>query len=376
MKGKERRKRILLFIMAILMLIAHPASLLAERHEDRDIALPIIVNNHIVMSDVNPFIKNGRTYVPIRFIAEELGFDVEWKAESGEVKMKDGDKTVTLKIGSDVMKVGDKEYKLDAPALLKDGRTFIPLRAVAEAFGKEVNWSNDYRAIFIGENPKYNEFYNVVYYYKNQKPVISNYKINIVTYKLDDENNTKVFTNIKDMLNFVEDDFTAYYTNRSTSYKYKIYVRELSSKSNTDENTVVATEDQLKDKYYVAPESDPVEGTYYGPSLFEDGDGTSYKTKAYYYITSLGNNEYAIKQRVILASDPSSEFWLDIRATYDPSKKALYIPFTQGASYGLTDYFAQYPDILHEEGYLYFENNFTHLSWEEPGNPDIYFDKY
>lgn len=132
-----KEKKILLIIMELLLLAALPVALFAERHAERDITLPVIVNNHIVMSDVHPFIKNGRTYVPIRFIDEELGFDVQWNASTREVKMTDGTTKVALKIGSDAMNVNGTGYILDALALVKDDRTFIPLRAVAEAFGKK-----------------------------------------------------------------------------------------------------------------------------------------------------------------------------------------------------------------------------------------------
>ena len=43
------------------------------------------------------------------------------------------------------------KIELDAPALIKDDRTFVPLRAIAEAFGERVDWDNDKRVVVIGE---------------------------------------------------------------------------------------------------------------------------------------------------------------------------------------------------------------------------------
>lgn len=180
----KRSKRIISFFLSLLILLS-TINVFAVRHPVKDIPLNgIIVNDHIVYSDVYPYIKNSRTYVPIRFIAEELGYDVKWDGANKKVIMKNGNTNVELTIGSNKMKVNGKVLTLDAPAEIKDERTFVPLRAIAESFGQKVDYSKDYKAVYIGDNPVYNKNYKVVYYYEGANPVITDYTINIVTYKL------------------------------------------------------------------------------------------------------------------------------------------------------------------------------------------------
>ena len=93
--------------------------------------------------DAKPFVdENGRTQIPIRAVAELIGGDVKWDGDTRTVTVTDADgSVVTLVIGSDIMTVDGSEVKMDTAALIKDDRTFIPVRFVAEAMGLEVQWS-------------------------------------------------------------------------------------------------------------------------------------------------------------------------------------------------------------------------------------------
>lgn len=90
--------------------------------------------------DVVPKIINDRTMVPIRFIAEALGATVSYKEETEEIVIDIDGKQILLKVGSDVMKVGNTEVKLDAPAFVEEGRTLVPVRAISEGLGKKVSY--------------------------------------------------------------------------------------------------------------------------------------------------------------------------------------------------------------------------------------------
>ncbi len=87
---------------------------------------------------VFPIIKKGRTLVPIRFISESLGADVNWNSNTSTAVITLGKNVVKLKLGSIKMNVNGKESTLDVPAETIQGRIFIPLRAMVEALGKEV----------------------------------------------------------------------------------------------------------------------------------------------------------------------------------------------------------------------------------------------
>ncbi len=92
--------------------------------------------------DAKPFVDdNDRTQVPIRVVAEMLDCSVDWNGDTktATVTREDGD-VITLKYGSDVMTVNGKDVKMDTSVIIKDDRTYIPVRFVAETLGLAVEW--------------------------------------------------------------------------------------------------------------------------------------------------------------------------------------------------------------------------------------------
>ena len=359
----------------------------AVRHKERDIPLNgIIVNDHIVYSDVYPYIKNSRTYVPIRFIAEELGYDVKWDGANKKVTMTSDGTTVELTIGSNKMMVNGKAVLLDAPAEIRDDRTFVPLRAIAEAFGEKVDYSSDYKAVYIGDNPKYNAFYKVVYYYEKKDTVISEYTINIATYKMNVNGNVTRFGSISQLVNVVYDDFydygvsgvskygvTTYKTNKTTYTQPTVQPKEETVYVKKTESNV-AKEKQLKDAYYVVSTDDLLVGSWYGPAAYADKiNNLKYDTDVYTYITSIGNGRYKLTNRVILSSDKNSEYFTEQYGYYDKNRNALVVEESH-KTYGGTGFFSN-NNSKSVKGIFYFENSYTRLSWGMVGSPD-YMDKY
>ena len=376
---KKSKKYLVLFLSFLLLLST--VNVFAVRHNKKDIPLNgIIVNDHIVYSDVYPYIKNNRTYVPIRFIAEELGYDVKWDGANRKVTMTNDGTTVELTIGSNKMMVNGKTVLLDAPAEIRDDRTFVPLRAIAEAFGEKVDYSNDYKAVYIGDNPKYNAFYKVVYYYEKRDTVISEYTINIATYKMDVNGNISRFGTIDELINAVYDDFYDYRVSGVSRYGVTTYkTAYVQPTVQPKEETVyvkktesnVAKEKQLKDAYYVVSTDDILVGTWYGPASYGDGIN-SVPTDNYVYITSLGNGRYKVVTRFILSSDKSSEYFTEQYGYYDKDKNALVLAKSH-KSYGYTGYFSE--GSYASAGTLYLEKNNSRLSWESRGSSS-YVDKY
>ena len=109
-------------------------------------------NGKIIKSDVAPYIQNERTMVPIRFISETLGYKVTWDNDKRQVGISGKDTEISLKIDSTKAKVNSKELKLDAPASIKKDRTFVPLRFIAENLKAEVKWDNKNFKVIINDN--------------------------------------------------------------------------------------------------------------------------------------------------------------------------------------------------------------------------------
>ena len=105
-----------------------------------------------ILFDVSPRIINERTMVPLRAIFEALGATVEWNQEEKTVVSEKDDTTVIATIGQNVMKVnGEKKYMDIAPVVIDD-RTLVPVRFIAEAFGCDVDWDQDSLTVDIESN--------------------------------------------------------------------------------------------------------------------------------------------------------------------------------------------------------------------------------
>ncbi len=102
----------------------------------------IIVNNTPVDTDVKPFIQNGRLMVPIRFVGEALNGEVSW-IEPNVIHITRGDKVISMFVGKTSYTIDGRSAKMDTVLVLKDGRVFVPVRFVAEALNCNVNYTNN-----------------------------------------------------------------------------------------------------------------------------------------------------------------------------------------------------------------------------------------
>ncbi len=106
-----------------------------------------VQDGEIKTADVAPFIRDNRTFVAVRPIADAFGVTPEnigWDETTKTVTLTRDDITVTIVIGSsDISVVKDgvtSTVTADVPAFIQDGRTVLPFRAVGEAFGAEVDY--------------------------------------------------------------------------------------------------------------------------------------------------------------------------------------------------------------------------------------------
>ena len=93
-------------------------------------------------ANVKVFVENDRSYVPVRFISENYGGGVEWIPETQSVNITFEDRTISLAIGKPEIMINGEVTKLDVAPIVRNDRTFLPLRACTEAIGKEVFYSD------------------------------------------------------------------------------------------------------------------------------------------------------------------------------------------------------------------------------------------
>lgn len=128
--------------------IAYPKSMFNISNNPSNDLL-IYINGQMLYSNPPAFISKGHTLVPVRQLFEALGADVTWQSEDRQITIMHPGGTITLTIGSDTALVNGTGVKLDAEPCLKNSATFIPLRFVTENIGAQVEWNNAMRTIDI-----------------------------------------------------------------------------------------------------------------------------------------------------------------------------------------------------------------------------------
>ncbi|MDD4613984.1 MAG: stalk domain-containing protein, partial [Caldisericia bacterium] len=119
-------------------------------------SMTVKINNRSSSIEAPPYIKNGRTLVPLRIIAENMRSNVEWVAKEQKIRLTQYDKIIDLWINKSYCTInGSKTVLPDQVAPeITNGRTFIPLRFVTEQLNGKVEWNGSTQTITI-EYPNY-----------------------------------------------------------------------------------------------------------------------------------------------------------------------------------------------------------------------------
>lgn len=120
----------------------------------------VVIGEKLVFEEGNePFIANERTMMPLRAISEALDATVYWFGEDKRVQIVCYDTLLSLQIGNNVMgkyKIVNgqvssqpESIELDVAAMIHNDRTYVPLRAISEAFDATITWDNPNRSAII-----------------------------------------------------------------------------------------------------------------------------------------------------------------------------------------------------------------------------------
>lgn len=109
----------------------------------------VILDGQSLVFDVPPRMESNRILVPIRKIGEAMGAKVDWNEALRLVTLTLDQKTIKLVIDSQLADVDGHLVQLDVPARTIDGRTLVPLRFVSESLGADVNWDESSRTVTI-----------------------------------------------------------------------------------------------------------------------------------------------------------------------------------------------------------------------------------
>ena len=142
-------KKFLVLLIAVYAFIIHSSYVLAS---DLEYTALYVGSNKAFVNDaeqqidtenqnVKVFVENDRSYVPVRFISENYNGQVEWLQETQTVNISFADRKISLTIGMPEIIINGEKKALDVAPIIREGRTFLPLRACTEAIGKEVFYS-------------------------------------------------------------------------------------------------------------------------------------------------------------------------------------------------------------------------------------------
>ncbi|HPB80263.1 MAG TPA: stalk domain-containing protein [Sedimentibacter sp.] len=129
--------------------------------------IKIVIDGKRIKPDVDPYISNDRTLVPIRVIAEELDSVVEWDNDNRAVHISKEDIHILLRIDSYLVEyTNDNETSytiIDVTPQITGDRTFVPIRLISNALGVKIEWDNDKRTVYIdsSESSEVTKFFDV-----------------------------------------------------------------------------------------------------------------------------------------------------------------------------------------------------------------------
>lgn len=153
-----KKSRILMSLVFFFMF----AGTLSAKTSDRTINLIIgkneakINGNNATMSAPAQVIE-GSTMVPLRFIGEAFGCDVQWDSSLGKAVVTLGNQTIEAPVGKDYAIINGDKTTVAVPALLINGNTYVPLRFISENLGAKVDYDAKTRGIVLSMQKYMNE---------------------------------------------------------------------------------------------------------------------------------------------------------------------------------------------------------------------------
>lgn len=107
------------------------------------------VSGKTVYNDVAPLVVADRTMLPARFVAENLGAVVSWDGKTESVTIEGNNRYIELFVGSNFAKIDGETITLDSTPFVQNGRTYVPVRFISEALGANVEWVEALQQVII-----------------------------------------------------------------------------------------------------------------------------------------------------------------------------------------------------------------------------------
>jgi len=156
------KKKIFAVILLIILAAVIPVSSFAL--DDNYVTkgdIKVYVNDSLISFDVQPFFYKGRTMVPVRGVFEAIGASVEWDNYTKTVEISK-DIIIKVQLDNPVAVVDEKRITMDVPAVGLNGRIFVPVRFISEALGADVDWDNNTKTVYVNKTSNSNDLGNIL----------------------------------------------------------------------------------------------------------------------------------------------------------------------------------------------------------------------
>ncbi|PZD93589.1 N-acetylmuramoyl-L-alanine amidase [Paenibacillus sambharensis] len=135
--------------VTMMLLMSFVCALLPGIGQAATVVPKLFLDGNVIQTDAQPRIVKSSTMVPMRVIAEQLGYSVDWNSKTKEVTIADGNSLIVLTADQDLADVDGTSVKLDAPAFIDKGVTYVPLRFIGQNLGLTVRWDQSTRSVYM-----------------------------------------------------------------------------------------------------------------------------------------------------------------------------------------------------------------------------------
>lgn len=136
----------------VILCSAAAIAVLATAQDAPDVTV-WVDGTQVQFFDSKPVYEGGRVLVPLRGVFEELGATVEWDGATKRITAKKLDRTIVLELNNPSARVNEAVVLLDVAPQIRHERVLVPLRFVAEAFGANVEWEEETATVLIKTFP-------------------------------------------------------------------------------------------------------------------------------------------------------------------------------------------------------------------------------
>ena len=111
-----------------------------------------VVNGEEKVMDSEAIVHGSRTMVPMKYAAEAFGAKVQWDKDTRTAVITHGEKVIKLPIDANIIYVGEEKIEMDTKAVVVEGRTMLPLAYIAQSLGLVTSWDGETKTVKITES--------------------------------------------------------------------------------------------------------------------------------------------------------------------------------------------------------------------------------